>query len=469
MRRPGALTAEPSVTAVPLLSSLAATGLTGVLALVGRARPGTFLKSAALAGTLGLSYTTCKLYGRRELNRGVFKLDKIEVQPGKLWESTEHWTVEDATLTGGGLGALAALNERAFPGAHGWQRFLGSALVGAALGSVLGQRLLVPIPPGLISKIDQTQAVTRHTHYERLQHNEAAKANLSRFGKLALRFYTWPAVQLLRGLTGAEAGREKAMSGAQGASPQSASSLFGPQSQNTLSLEVEFEQGELNGPDMTAGVRTYQDSLRTRNARALETYLAQLSTMRTTMVQEARYVWHVLAEKEKAYYAMVEESDEKDICRRELDLLGNAASQFVMREAVISFHMADARKQLEQIPGRINKTTSASDDTTLLLDQTPDTHYNPEFTTKHLRAFWTKQKAALAQVEQILSQYEVAVKQNGDRFLRAPGEIHGRVEAARVAVKNLRGYLEATSRLLAEFEERGRKAEKMKGKGTWGV
>ncbi|KAK1918496.1 hypothetical protein P3342_001414 [Pyrenophora teres f. teres] len=69
-------------------------------------------------------------------------MDKIEPEPGKLWERTKYWTVEDATLCGGALGIATVLNRRAVPGAYGFFRYSRAAMVGCSFGYVFGTDLL---------------------------------------------------------------------------------------------------------------------------------------------------------------------------------------------------------------------------------------------------------------------------------------------------------------------------------------
>jgi len=119
-RPPGAIATQRDLIASPWRSSIAAAAVTGGFALVGRSRPGVFLKSAALIGAVDLTCTASGIYGRHELHRGVFKMEGIQPKPGKLWERTKHWTWEDATLGGGVVGAFLALNPRALPGVYGF-------------------------------------------------------------------------------------------------------------------------------------------------------------------------------------------------------------------------------------------------------------------------------------------------------------------------------------------------------------
>ncbi|CAO2656522.1 Nn.00g053250.m01.CDS01 [Neocucurbitaria sp. VM-36] len=486
-RRPGALPAQPDLLASPLRSCIAAAGITGFLALVGRSRPGIFLQSAAIFGVFDLSYTACDIYGRRELNRGVFRLDGVEAKPGTLWERTKHWTVEDAALSGGGLGIFTALNPRALPGVSGWKRFLGSAMVGAAFGSVVGERLLVRIPPQLLTLIETADTMTRRTQYERLQHNEEAKATLSRFGKLALTIHTWPALQLLRGATGLEIGHGHAhggMSSAKGVPQPLATSphpSIAQQLQNTITFHVEFSHDELDGPDIEDGSRAYKDTLQTRDPDALQAYLSHLHSLKRSMVLEARYIWRQLAQKEQIFYSLLDEDAEKDLYRREIQLLNSVATQFISREAILAFHVADARKQLAQMKGkdgvRHGSDTSASSSATpdletdhsptFLLDPSPSstsesTAYSPDLTTAQLRTVWTRQKEVLAHIEQVVSQYDAVEAHSSTSSGGISGAGNSQVEQLRLNRGYLEKNIEATGRLLREFEEQVRRAEEQK-------
>ncbi|KAL6159465.1 hypothetical protein ACJQWK_05826 [Exserohilum turcicum] len=105
-KRPWSLPAQADLVASPFRSSLAAVGFTGFLALCGRSSPGTFIRTVAIFSVADLSVTAAGLYSRRELNRGVFKMENIKPKPGKLWERTNYTSPEDRTMIGGAIGDI---------------------------------------------------------------------------------------------------------------------------------------------------------------------------------------------------------------------------------------------------------------------------------------------------------------------------------------------------------------------------
>lgn len=460
-RRPGALAAQPSIISSPWRSCIAAAGIAGFLALVGRSRPGTFLKSTAVVSIFDLSLAASGIYGRREMNRGVFKLDEIEPKPGKLWESSKQWTVEDATLSGGALGIFTALNPRAFPGVSGWKRFLGVATVGCAVGYQAGQRVLVRIPSQLLALIDSADALTQQTQYDRLQQNAEAKASLSRFGKLALSVYTWPALQLLRGPSAFGAG--PAMGGAQHGPHPGHSGHGAPGAlqtlQDTITFNVEFEKEELDGPDIEDGSRSYRDSLKTRDVAALEDYLEHLEKLKQTITTEGRYVWQELAKKERLFYDMIDEDDEKDLFRREIQLLNSVATQFISRDAILTFHIADVRKQLSQVEHNSSSSSAVPSLSSPLESEIfirDESQHSPQLTTNQVRIVWMRQKEVLAHLEQVVAQYDAIESHNG-------GTANPNVDLLRQNLGYMTKNVEATGRLLKELEEQVRRADE-KGK-----
>ncbi|KAF1842794.1 uncharacterized protein K460DRAFT_407180 [Cucurbitaria berberidis CBS 394.84] len=455
-RQPGALAAQRKITSLPWKACTVAGGITGFLALVGRSRPGIFLRSVAVVAVLDLSFTACQLYGRRELNRGVFKLDGIEPAPGKLWERTRHWTEEDAALGGAGLGIFTALNPRALPGVFGWKRIIGSAVVGAAFGSLVGERMLPRFPSQLLTVLDSADTMARRTNYDRLHQNEEAKASLSRFGNFALTLYTLPVLHILRSPTAWDAAprsgmiQRRSQQGTPGPQPTTIQQL-----QSIVTINVDFEKEELAGPDIEGASRTYTDDLKTRDMEAVEHYLEHLQELKKNTFHEARYVWYQLAKKERVFYDIVEDDDEKDLFRREIQLLSSVAQQLMCREAILAFHIADARKQVRQMDHSGSTAPAAptlSDplQSDILIDS--EDQHSPQITTNQIRTVWTRQKEILAHLEQAVSHHDTFKLQSGEA-----ADPH--LQQLRQDIKYLTKNVEATGRVLREFEEQVRKAE----------
>ncbi|EUC44256.1 hypothetical protein COCMIDRAFT_27407 [Bipolaris oryzae ATCC 44560] len=315
-KRPSGLPAQLDLITSPWRSSLAAAGLTGFLALVGRSHPGTFLRSTAFFSIVDLSWTSAGLYGQREINRGVFKMENITPEPGKLWKRTTQWTAHDATLAGGVLGIVTALNPRAFPGAYGISRFIGAATVGCALGYKAGQTFITRIDPRLMSVIETSDKITRRRAYDKLQRDEEAKASLSFVGRLALKYHTSPYVQILQnplyyagamGMVGVSSVQQHAKPSSQASrGPAVSSSLQADAAKFTL-IQIEFKADEFTGPDMEAGYRAYKDSPQTRDVNAIQEWREKIKRHREQIRKEIVLLWRRLGLREDIFYLQTEE------------------------------------------------------------------------------------------------------------------------------------------------------------------
>ncbi|KAF1935254.1 hypothetical protein EJ02DRAFT_428599 [Clathrospora elynae] len=456
---PRTVPAQPEIISAPWRASIAAAGFTGFLALCGRSRPGTFLKSAAFLGVVDLSWTVAGLYGRQELNRGVFTMDKIEPKPSKLWESTKHWTTEDAALGGGAMGIFMAMGPRSLPGVYGLTRFLGAATVGCALGFKAGQAFLVRIPPQLLTLLDEADTMTRHHEYERLLQKEEAKASLSRVGKLALSYQTSPYMRILRsplqvGGMGGLTARQHHHSHDAPHVHGSLAARVAEMDQYTV-VQVEFKQGELSGPDIEQGYRAYKDELQTRDSTSLQEWLERTQHLKQKTASEMQYVWQYLGEREQAFYQLVHEDREKDIVRRELQLLNNMASDLVTRCAILGYHESDAVKRLQQIEAKDSDsaTAIASYETPRHGIETEQMdNYGPRVVTEQIRTTWSIQKQVVSDIERSLSYYEAL--QPGESTLDAE-----RRKQLRQNAESMRRNVEATERLLNHFEQQVREAD----------
>ncbi|KAG9188134.1 hypothetical protein G6011_02057 [Alternaria panax] len=473
LRPPGAAATQSDLIAAPWRSSLAAAFVTGGLALVGRSRPGVFLKSAALISAVDLTWTASGIYGRHELNRGVFMIESIQPKPGKLWEQTKHWTSEDATLAGGALGIFMALNPRALPGAYGFSRFFGAATVGCALGFKVGQAFVVRLPSPLLHLFDQTVIAARQKEYEKLQDDERAKASLSRIGRLALWYHSSMVMGILRsplqiggigGVGGMSGGPvQTGHGGTSGPGGGSLAALKAEIESETV-VQAEFKEGELAGPDVENGYRSYRDDLVSRDASKVQEWLEQVQALKKKVGAELQYVWPHLAQREHEFYQLVQEDREKDIFRRELQLLNNMASDLAVRYAILEYHEHDAQKQLQQItqadPVGAELDTVSQDITKSF--ETPrysagDTQMNfqgPTTVTERVRTTWSRQKELLRHYEHRISQANAI----------QPGEgtpVAEHIKHLQQDAEQMRKNIEATERLLRWFEEPVREADEV--------
>jgi hypothetical protein len=451
---------------LPLQSALYAGGITTFLALVGKSRPGYFLQATAYISAANLSIAAIDGYSRREINRAIFKLDNVEPKPGKLWERTKYWTVDDMVIGGGILGTFLALNPRALPGVNGWKRFLGAATIGCATGAYVGPRQtrVIRVPPQFMGLMQTAETQIGQMQYERLKEDTKAQETLSRFGKIAFAFYTWPiwGLSINPFKTGAESGAG-GMAGAVGGGFQPGQLAQDPHAgiskeemeQHTL-VQIEFNKGELRGPDVEHGYRAYKDNLTDRDTNALQEWLERLEEIRSTTATEAQYVWQYLATKEHEFYTIQADDREKDIVRRELQLLNNMASDFATRDAILAYHVADVRKRLEQ-PGKKEAVTQ-----NLIIKTHPmpaelpedwRNRYSPHLVAEQVRLNWSRQKELLGFLEQ-------STTMHGD-FKPEPGSIQEtHLKQIKQNAEDMKKNVEATERLLKEFEEQMRRAEK---------
>ncbi|KAG9381984.1 co-chaperone protein HscB mitochondrial precursor [Pyrenophora tritici-repentis] len=263
MRRPeGVPITTPNLIASPWVGTLVAMGWTGLLALGGRLRPGTFVKSAAIFSVLNFSWEAAGLYGRRELHRGIFKMLNIEPQPGELWERTKYWTVEDTTLYGGALGIAAVLNRRAVPGAHGFFRYFGAAMVGCDLGYAVGTGLFErTLDTHYIGEHNWLRGWIRPSYYQHLKTNPQSQASLSRIGKFALEYHTPPHLRT-------------SMSALAETAKQRLEILHPP-------ISVSFVRDELDGPDIKTDSQECMDSIPSRDGNSIQERLGRIQDLRS--------------------------------------------------------------------------------------------------------------------------------------------------------------------------------------------
>ncbi|XP_014554732.1 hypothetical protein COCVIDRAFT_17534 [Bipolaris victoriae FI3] len=370
-KRPSGLPAELDLITSPWRSSLAAAGIAGLFALVGRSYPGTFLRSAAFFSVVDLSWTAAGLYGQREINRGVFKMENITPEPGKLWQKTTGWTADDAMLAGGVLGIVTALSPRAFPGAYGISRFIGATTVGCALGYKTGQMFITRIDPRLMSIIESSDRVNRRRAYEKLQRDEEAKASLSLVGKLALKYHSSPYLQILRnplyfararGMSGMSSGQQHATPSSRASQgPALSSSLQADTAKFTL-IQIEFKADDLTGPDMEAGYRAYKDSLQTRDESVIQEWREKIKRDKEQVRMEMNFLWRHLGLMEHVFYLDDKEDRAKDILRRELQLVNNMTGDMIVRcgrsSERIRFHYPAQNPRHRSSRQQLRKTTS---------------------------------------------------------------------------------------------------------------
>lgn len=424
-------------------------GITTFLALVGRTRPGTFLKSTAYLSAATTSYAVLDAYGRREVNRAIFRWDNVEPKPGKLWERTKGWTVDDVVLGGGMLATVLVLNPKAVPGVGGWKRFLGAVTVGCAAGCYVGERVIMPMP-GVISTLHDASVQVRDAQYARLREDIKAQDALSRFGKLALSYYT----SSLRNLS-INPFRSGPQANAAGGAVSHVGLVQGHTDKPTV-IGMEFKKRELDGPDMEDGYRVYRDSLLERDKDGLQSWLERLQEMQKERHLESRYLRLYLDLKEQEFYKMQIEDREKDLLRRQLQLLNAMASDSYLRIAAFEYNIADAYKRLEQTDPDVTPHNQKS---TLGKISAPETftpdqmaNFRPHAITDRLRVIWSNKKRVVGVLEETAELHKLVPYEHG-----SPQQ--ARLDKMQQDVEVLKLNIEATERLLVEFEDLVRTAD----------
>ncbi|UPX11383.1 uncharacterized protein EKO05_0001989 [Ascochyta rabiei] len=463
-RRPrlGFSAAEPSLIESPSRACLLAAVSTAFRSVLGFARPGTFVRTAAIFGLIDGSITACDIYGRQELNRAVFKLDGLDSpKPWKLWERTSQWTLEDATLFGGATGLLLASNPRLVLGASGWTRFLGITITGCAIGAKTGEWVFGRGPPHQAKRVEWVLAAQRRAMYRRLSEDEKAKASLSRFGRSLLMAYTGdsPIMQTLsrpfRGLSSMPNPGSDAVSGRahQDAQMEAARQIQIQQAhaKQPILMLTEFEKEELAAPDYDGGHRQYFMDPADTDIEILQEHLEHLNKLRASDVKELAYIWQGLAQKEHHFHQLSQDNPEKDLLRRELQLLNSLATHFNTRIAILAYAQADARKRIDQIrnedPASASMVPLPVTEEALLGGNWRESH-SPQKSAERIRQRWETARTDLAQVEHVLSQFDT-LKAQGSTNSRA----NEQAELLRKDAGQMKQNIMATERLLKEYED----------------
>lgn len=427
---------------------------------MGRSAPGDFLKIASYLSVANVAAGALDGYGRREINRAVFKLDNVEAKPGKLWERTKNWTVDDMCIGGGVLGTLLAVNPRALPGVGGWRRFLGAATVGSAVVGYYGATRLLANGPGM-SIMRVTEDQIRASQYHRLKDNTKAQESLSRIGRWAFAYHTWPGWRLRLNLNGSATDQPAGTTGMGPMSGPSMSSTVDPHTGLTKEemekyslIQIEFNRGELKGPDVENGYRAYKDKITDWDPNALEDYLERLQDIRKKTLMEASYVWHRVRAKEHKFYNLRGDNEEVDIVRRELQLLNNIASDFAARDAILAYHVADTIKRFKQMKHPVPDSAKSGFDSQSMkvLPQDWMHHFSPELVTEQVRINWTRQKEMMSLLEQSTVMHKDHQPEPGTPMA-------AQIQHIREGADNMKKNVTATERLLREFEEQLRRAD----------
>jgi hypothetical protein len=324
----------------------------------------------------------------------------------------------------------------------------------------------------LVQLLDQAMTGTRQKEYQRLQNDDKAKASLSRVGKLALWYHTSSVMRILRsplqvggigGMGGMSGGPQVGHGGSPRPGSDSLAALKAEIGRQTL-VQIEFKEGELAGPDVEDGYRAYKDNLKSRDANTIHDWLEKVQDLKKKTDAELQYVWPHLAQREHEFYQHVEEDREKDIFRRELQLLNNIVCDLVTRHAILGYHEHDAQKQLQQIVQADTNSAGldvVSQDITSsyktpqhpIEDVQTDFH-GPTYVTELIRKNWSRQRELLSHMESTISRGSAMQPEEGTHVA-----VH--VQHLQQEAEHVRKNIEATERLLRWFEERVREADEV--------
>jgi hypothetical protein len=456
-KRPPALGTEPLLIHSPWRSCTLAAVSTACLSFAGRARPGTFLKSVAWFSVADLSITACELYIRRELNRAIFKVDSVQPRPAKLWERTPWWTLEDVALYSGGLGLFLTLNPRVIPAVTGWKRFVGAAAVGSAVGTQVNQVMI----PSLLGRrpygarhMEWDIAQGKKQLYHRLQEDGIADASLSRPAQFLLGYYV--SNSAFKWLTGHSSKDSQDGRLASSAAEERQNVRRVNEPRETVQFIAEFDKEEMDilgyGKECR---RMYKKNADVRDHDALQKHLEHLEKLRITMVTELAYLWEELARKEEILQQTRKDSVEKELLRRELQLLNSMTCAIHMRVAVVEYRVTETYKRLNRIHQNA-PTRSASSASVQAVQSDLGADWKktcrPEHSTEQIRRHLMEKKDQMATMEKWLIEFE-------KRKDRESVLVHVHAEQIRGRAEALRMNIEATQRLLREFEEQIYRAE----------
>ncbi|KAH7379263.1 hypothetical protein DE146DRAFT_626307 [Phaeosphaeria sp. MPI-PUGE-AT-0046c] len=306
-----------------------------------------------------------------------------------------------------------------------------------------------------------TEDQIQTTQYDRLKENAKAQEALSPFGRWALAYYTWPGWRLrLNPFESAatQPAGTTSMGTPGGAARSSAESPHAGITKEEMEkyslIQIEFNRGELRGPDVENGYRAYKDTFTDRDPEALQDYLERLQEIRKTTSMEALYVWYCLEAKEQKFYKSQVDAQEMDIARRELQLLNNIASDFASRDAILAYHINDALKRLNQIQHSVpdNNNTVVKTQSKHELPADWMDHFSPQLVAEQVRINWTRQKEIMSMMEQSTALHKDLNPEPGTPQA-------AQIEHIRESAAMLKKNVTATERLLKEFEEQLHRAD----------
>jgi hypothetical protein len=404
-----------------------------------------------------LLVTACELYTRRELNRAIFKIDSVQPRPAKLWERTPWWTLEDVALYSGGLGLFLTLNPRVIPAVTGWKRFVGVAAVGSAMGIQVNQ-VMIPFllgrRPHGARHIEWDIAQRKKQLYHRLQEDGIAGVSLSHPAQFLLGYYASDsAFKWLKGNSSKDS-QDGRLTSSVAEQRQNVRRVNEPR--ETVQFIAEFAKEEMDALDYGKECRRmYKENPDVRDHDALQKHLEHLEKLRITMVTELAYLREESARKEEILQQTRKDPIEKELLRRELQLLNSMKCAVHMRVAVVEYCVTETYKRLDRTH-QDAPTRSASLASVQAVQSDIGVDWKktcrPEHSTERIRRHLMEKKDQMTTMEKWLIEFE-------KRKDRESVLVHVHAEQIRGRIEALRMNINATQRLLREFEEQMYRAE----------
>jgi hypothetical protein len=406
-----------------------------------------------------LAVTACELYTRRELNRAIFKIDGVQPTPAKLWERTPWWTLEDVALYSGAFGLLLTLNPRVLPAVTGWKRYAGIATVSGAVGIQANQAIIPALlgrSPYGARRMEWNIAQEKKQVYHRLHHDYTARESLSPPARFLLTYYTSDSA--FKWLTGdpSQGNHGGKPTGSAIGQRQAVHSPSTTELRDGVQFVAEFNKEELATLDYGRECRRmYKEDPVSGDQDTLQEHLQHLEKLKATLVTELAYLWDELARKEGVLQQVPKGSIEKGLLRRELQLLNSMTLSIHMRVAVVEYCEAETRKRFSRIEQEASASSvSLASVQAMQSDFGVDWKktYRPEDSTERIRRHLTEKKDQMAETEKWLLEFD-------KRKARESVLVHIHAEQIRSRAEALRMNIDATERLLREFEEQIYRAE----------
>ncbi|KAF1359514.1 hypothetical protein EJ07DRAFT_119773 [Lizonia empirigonia] len=227
-------------------------------------------------------------------------------------------------------------------------------------------------------------------------------------------------------------------------------------------LLTEFQKEELAAPDYEGAHRQYLMDPTDIDIETLKDHLKHLNKLRAAEVKELAYAWQGLAQKEHDLHRLSQEDPEKDMLRRELQLLNSLATHISTRIAVITYAQADTRKRIGQIENEDPASLSTifplkiAEDS-ILHDGWRDT-FAPQSSVERIRQRWENARVEWAGAEHVLSHLE-KLKAQG----RTNNHADEQADQLRKDSEQMKKNFMATERLLKEYEDQIHKADSSNG------